>query len=130
MDFLKYISTPANTSENTPLITTLKLTKGRLSGGFLFFPTGPAGLLHFRAEIGVHQIIPFNTGENYRLNGCIAPFHLEIDILQPPFCVDCITWNDSTIYSHALTVCFFLNPIAWEDKFNLEALKEGVSGRD
>lgn len=126
MDFLKYISTPANTLESDPLVTTLKLTKGRLSGGFLYFPTGPAGLLHFRAKIGVHQIIPFNTGENYHLNGCVVPFHLEIDILQPPFYVDCVTWNDSTTYGHALTVCFFLDPLASPNKFDLTALKEAL----
>lgn len=123
MDFLKYISTPAETSESDPLVSPLKLTSGLLSGGFIYFPTGPAGLLHFRAQIGVHQIIPFNTGENYRLNNCVVPFHLEINILQPPFVVDCVTWNDSTEYDHALTVCFFLDPQG-EEKYNLSALKE------
>jgi len=123
MDFLKYISTPANTLESDPLVSALKLTSGHLSGGFIYFPTGPAGMLHFRAQIGVHQIIPFNTGENYRMNGCVVPFHLEIDILQPPFYVDCITWNDSTTHAHALTVCFFLNPLTSPNKFDLEALK-------
>lgn len=130
MDFLRYITTPKNTTEDDPLVTTLKITKGRLSGGFVYFPTGPAGLLHFRAQIGVHQIIPFNTGANYRLNGCVVPFHLAIDLPDAPFCVDCITWNDSTLYDHALTVCFFLDPLGWEDRFNLQALKEVLSGRD
>jgi hypothetical protein len=123
MDFLQYISTPKNTKEQDPLLTPLKLTRGRLAGGFIYFPTGPAGLLHFRAQIGVHQIVPFNTGENYRMNGCVVPFHLEIDVLQPPFYVECITWNDSTTHAHALTVCFFLNPKESANKFDLEALK-------
>jgi hypothetical protein len=127
MDFLKYISTPANTSEDDPLVTALKLTSGHLSGGFIYFPTGPAGLLHFRAQIGVHQIIPFNTGENYRLNGCVVPFHLAIDLPDAPFCVDCLTWNDSTVHSHALTVCFFLDPPAGGNQFNLKALKGGLN---
>lgn len=124
MDFLKYISTPASTSESEPKISTIKLTKGRLSGGFLFFPAGPAGKLHFRAEIGVHQIAPFNTGENYRLNNCVVPFHLEIDLLEAPYRIECITWNDSTEYSHALTACFFIDPLRMKNQFNLQALKE------
>ena len=79
-------------------------------GGFLFFPSGPAGTLHFIARIGVHQILPFNTGENYRLDDCIIPFDLGIDLLEPPYLIDFITWNDSILYPHALTVCFFLKP--------------------
>lgn len=122
MDFLKYISTDKKYGENDPLVTPLKLTKGRLTGGFVYFPTGPAGLLHFLARIGIHQIIPFNTGQNYRLNHCVVPFHLAIDLHEPPFEVDCITWNDSTQYSHALTVCFFLEP-SFRNKFDLETLK-------
>ena len=121
MDFIQYISTPKNTTELAPLTTTLKLTKGRLTGGFLYFPSGPAGLLHFCARIGVHQILPFNTDENFRLDDCVVPFSLGIDLVEPPFFVDCITWNDSTLYDHALTVCFTLEPKVSKE-YDLEAL--------
>lgn len=110
MDFLLYISTPVGKTESSPLKTPLTLTAGRLVGGFLFFPRGPAGLLHFVAKIGEHQILPYNTDQNYRLNGAIAPFHLNIDFFEPPYIIDCITWNDSTTLSHVLTVVFFLEP--------------------
>jgi len=116
MDFIKYISTPITASEDAPLITTLKLTRGRLTGGFLYFPTGPAGLLHFIARIGVHQIVPFNTGDSYRLNNCVIQFHLNINLTEEPFVIDCVTWNDSTTYSHALTVCFYLSPRSKKNK--------------
>ena len=110
MDFIQYISTPVGKTEAAPLKTTITLTAGRLVGGFLFFPRGPSGYLHFIAKIGTHQILPFNTGQNYRLNGCVVPFHLDIDLLQPPFKIDCLTWNDSSSLPHVLTVAFFLNP--------------------
>jgi len=110
MDFLQYISTPVGKTESSPLKTPLTLTAGRLVGGFLFFPRGPAGLLHFIAKIGEHQILPYNTGQNYRLNGAKANFHLNIDFFEPPYIIDCITWNDSTTLSHVLTVVFFLEP--------------------
>ena len=110
MDFLQYISTPAGQTEADPLKTPLTLTAGRLVGGFLHFPRGPDGLLHFIAKIGEHQILPFNTGQNYRLNGATASFHLGIDLLQPPFIIDCITWNDSTSLPHVCNVVFFLEP--------------------
>jgi len=111
MDILQYISTPKNTLETDPLITTIKLTRGRLTGGSMYFPSGPAGKLHFIARIGVHQIIPFNTGQNIRLDDCVVPLSLGIDLLEPPFELDCETWNDSTLYDHALTLVLHIEPM-------------------
>lgn len=106
MDFIKYISTPAGQSESEPLVTTLKLTRGRLVGGNVYFPYGPAGTLHFLAKIGIHQILPFNSGESLRMDDCVFPFKLGIDLSEPPYVIDLITWNDSTENDHALTVSF------------------------
>jgi hypothetical protein len=110
MDFSKYISTPKDTPETSPLVTRLKLTKGRLTGGLLYFPSGPSGMLHFRAMVGIHQILPFNTGENFRLDDCVFPVSLGIDLNEAPYEIDLVTWNDSTLYAHALTVLFHLDP--------------------
>ena len=110
MDFTKYISTPAGTTEANPLVTPLKLTKGRLIGGFLYFPSGPAGVLHFLARIGIHQILPFNTGENFRLDDAVFRFSLGIDLADQPHVIDLITWNDSITLPHVLTVNFELDP--------------------
>lgn len=121
MDFAKYISTPVGKTEADPLITTLKLTKGRLTGGFLYFPSGPAGVLHFYARMGVHQILPFNTDEDFRLDDCAMPFTLGIDLVEPPYSVDCVTWNDSALYAHALTICFSLEPHG-SKRYDLETL--------
>jgi len=112
VDYITYISTPITATEDAPLVTTLTLSKGRLTGGFLFFPRGPSGYLHFIARIGVHQILPFNVNQSYRLNGCVVPLHLDIDFFTPPFLIDLVTWNDSTTLSHVLTVGIFLDPYA------------------
>lgn len=111
MDFTQYILTPLNTTEQQPLITIIKLTKGRLTGGSLYFPSGPAGKLHFLARIGTHQIIPFNASQNIHLDDCIFPLSLGADLDQPPYELICQTWNDSTLYDHALTLCLHLDPI-------------------
>lgn len=121
MDFVKYISTPVGRDVSNPLITTMKLTRGRLSGGFLYYPSGAAGNLHFLARIGVHQVLPFNTGQDFQLDDCVIRFSLGIDLLEPPYYIDCVTWNESTTYAHALTVCFFLNPLK-DDKRDLNSL--------
>jgi len=111
MDILQYISTPANTTEADPLLTKIKLTRGRLTGGSLYFPSGPAGKLHFLARIGVHQIIPFNTGQNIRLDDAVLPLLIGIDLLEPPYELLCETWNDSTLYAHVLTLVLHLEPM-------------------
>jgi len=111
MDIVQYISTPLGTTESNPLVTTIKLTKGRLTGGAVYFPSGPAGKLHFIARMGVHQVIPFNTGQNLRLDDCVFPFSLGFDLVEPPFDLDCETWNESTLYAHVLTVSLHLEPM-------------------
>lgn len=110
MDYVQYISTPANTTAGSPLITKVRLTRGRLTGGAVFFPSGPAGKLHFLARIGIRQIVPFNTGQNLRLDNAVFPLTIGIDLDEPPFEIDLVTWNDSTDYAHALTVCLSLQP--------------------
>jgi hypothetical protein len=111
MDISQYISTPKDTLEADPLQTTVKLTRGRLTGGSIYFPSGPAGKLHFLARIGEHQIIPFNTGQNIRLDDAVLPLSIGIDLLEPPYELLCETWNDSTLYAHVLTLVLHLEPM-------------------
>ncbi|HEA65810.1 hypothetical protein LCGC14_0823710 [marine sediment metagenome] len=129
MDFSAYISTPKNTTSAAPKITTLILTRGRLNGGFLFFPSGPAGLLHVLAKVGGHQILPFNPGESFRLDDCTISFSMGIDMLEPPFDIDIITWNDSNNYAHSLTICFYLTPSRIKKPF-IKTIKDAFSSTD
>jgi hypothetical protein len=115
MDILQYISTPKETLNADRLITTIKLTRGRLTGGSIYFPSGPAGKLHFLARIGIHQIIPFNTGQNLALDDCVFPLSLGFDLVEPPFELNCETWNDSTLYNHSLTLVLYLEPLLDKD---------------
>ena len=124
MDYVVYISTPASTTKEAPLTTSLRLSAGRLTGGFLYFPRGPSGYLHFIARVGAHQIIPFNPDQSYRLNGCVIPLHLDIDFFKPPFHIDLITWNTSTTYAHACTVGFFLDP--WKKPRGLKGIVKSL----
>ncbi len=129
MDFLAYISTPKNTPEIPGQVLKLHLTRGRLTGGFLYFPSGAAGTLHFVAMIGGTQILPFSPGQSYRLDDCVVPFSLGIDLLEPPFSVDCVTWNDSNNHVHALSVCFFVLP-AGKKRTIIQVTKNLFSGTE
>jgi len=111
MDFVYKIDTPITASFDSPQTTVAQLTRGRLVGGFLFFPSGPAGKLHFLIRTGVHQILPFNVGESYALDDCVVPLHFSLDLPEPPFHLDLITWNTSIAYPHSLTVALFLEPL-------------------
>lgn len=114
MDYVVYISTPANTLETAPLKTRLYLSKGRLTGGFLYFPRGPSGYLHFIAKTGTHQIAPYNIDQSYRLNGCVIPLYLNIDLFDPPYIIDFFTWSPGAKADHAMTVGIFLDP--WQKR--------------
>ena len=115
MDILQHIITPKNTPESEPLTTIIKLTRGRLTSGSICFPPGPAGKLHFIARIGVHQIIPFNTGQNISLDNSILPLCPGIDLNEPPFELTCETWNESMVYNHALSLVLQLEPMIDQD---------------
>ncbi|KKN08759.1 hypothetical protein LCGC14_1053520 [marine sediment metagenome] len=129
MDFSAHISTPKNTTAAEPKVTVIHLTKGRLTGGFLFFPPGPAGTLHIIARISNHQILPFTSGENYNLDDCVIPLSLGIDLLEPPFLIDLITWNDSNNHAHLLNICFFLRP-STKKRFLVDKVKNLFSATD
>lgn len=113
MDFSKYISTAHSTySESSPLITDLLITKGRIKGGWLYFPSGPAGTLHLKVLRAGHQILPATPEEDLALNDIVVPLFINQDINDVPLSLQLYTWNTSTTLAHALTICFFLDP--WE----------------
>ncbi len=124
MDFVQYISTPAGATEAEPLVTTVKLTRGRLNGGSVYFPSGPAGKLHLVVRIAGHQIVPFNRGQSLRLDNCVLPLSIGIDLLEPPYDIDLVTWNDSTLYAHALSVRLELQPRARKNQTLKQILKD------
>ena len=123
MDFLAFIQTPKDTPESAPLITTIRLTRGRLTGGWIYFPYGPAGTLHIVITRGIHQLFPFNTGQNLSLDDAVIQLSLGIDLDQPPYQIEALTWNDSTTLQHVLSLCLFLDPHR-NRRYSLEQLKK------
>ncbi len=93
-----------------PMRTVVKLSRGRLTGGWIYFPSGPAGLLHLTVLRATHQLAPFDPQQDYSLDNVIAPLSLGFDLDQPPYQVTVLTWNESTVYEHTLTVSLTLDP--------------------
>ena len=109
MDYAITITTEHSTyTQSAPKRTALKLTRGRLAGGWLHFPPGPAGKLHIQIWQANHQIAPATPGESYALDDAIAPLDLSQDLDQKPYTIYIHTWNTSTTYDHACTVSLYL----------------------
>jgi len=113
MDYLRHITTEHSTyTEAAPKQTVMLITKGRIVGGWLFFPSGPAGTLHVVVRRGIHQVFPVDPGNSYALDDCVIPLFGGVEITQPPLQLEIITWNTSTTYNHTLTLCLFLDPFS------------------
>ena len=110
MDYIVKIDTPKETAAANPKETTLHLTAGFLSGGFLYFPSGPAGTLQVSILHGLTPIAPVNQGKYYALDDCVIPLDIKFPILEPPYLVTIKTLNSSTDYTHSVTVGLFLDP--------------------
>jgi len=123
MDYITKIDTPKDTEADNPKETTLHLTAGFLSGGFLYFPSGPAGTLQVSILHGLTPIAPVNQGKYYALDDCVIPLDIKIPLHEPPYIITILTSNSSTIYEHSVTVGLFLDPfvkkISEEKKRNL-----------
>lgn len=111
MDYIQYISTPKNTPESNPKETIIHLTRGRIVGGWVYFPYGPAGKLHLQIWRSETQIAPANRGESYCLDDAVVPLSIDIWLDEPPYILIAKTWNESTQYDHALSLAIFLQEI-------------------
>ena len=104
MNYAVEISTPMNTLQSAAVKTDLRLTEGFLRGGWIYFPAGPAGLLHCQIYHESVQIVPANRGGSLNLADVLAPVDLHLQLKYPPYLVTVLTWNLSTLYDHVLTV--------------------------
>ena len=111
MDYLYKVDTAHSTyTRNNPKRTTVKLSRGRITGGFIYFPSGPAGTLNLTVVRAGYQIAPVDPQQSYALDDCVIPISPGYDLDQPPYVLTLLTWNDSTQYSHTLTISFILDP--------------------
>lgn len=98
------ISTPANTPATSKLATTLKIEKGIITGFFVNFPSGSAGLLHAQVFREYSQIFPKSQGDFHGDNRYFSFTRLAYPILFLPYEIYAHTWNTSTKYSHQVDI--------------------------
>jgi len=111
VDYLATITTEHSTyTKAEPKRTTIKMSRGRITAGWVYFPSGPAGLLNLILLRASYQIAPVDPQQSYRLDDAIATLTPGFDLHQPPFQVTALTWNNSTTYNHTLTLSLTLDP--------------------
>ena len=97
-------------SKATPKRTVIKMSRGRITAGWVYFPSGPAGLLSLVLLRASYQVAPVDPQQAYRLDDAIATLTPGFDLHQPPYQLTALTWNDSTTYDHTLTISLTLDP--------------------
>ena len=105
------ITTVANTAETAKLKTVLKVAKGIITQIDIQFPSGPQGLLHIHLNDALHQLFPFNTGEDFSSDFVNITFRDHIPFLTEPFEIQAYTWNTDDTYDHAVIIRVGILPV-------------------
>lgn len=98
------ITTPVNTPATSKLCTILPLTQGIIHQVEFRFPPGPKALVHIQVNRAIHQLWPYNTGEDLATDDECIRFQEHYDMDQPPFQLEAYTWNESDRYPHLIIV--------------------------
>lgn len=110
MLFTAEITVPANTTEDDPQYTTLKLSRGVITRVSYRPRPGHAGLVHVQVLYNEYQLIPASRGED--LHGDAYPIewdeHEEINI--EPYVLKIRSWNLDDSYEHSFDISFAVLP--------------------
>ena len=106
MYYQQEVTVPANTTEAACTRTTLKLTKGLITGVYIFLPPGSCGLLHFQAYDKGWTIVPFNPTEDIHGDNIDILLHYNYPLVEEPFEIVVRAWNDDDSYEHSYIMGF------------------------
>lgn len=105
------ITTPANTAESNKKKTLLKVSYGIVSQIDIQFPPGPTGLLHLHINNALHQVWPFNTGEDFASHNVNISFRDFIPVLVEPYEFQAFTWNTDDTFNHLVIIRIGVLPV-------------------
>jgi len=110
MLFQASLTIPANTSEASPIIATLKIAHGIITKFMIRPRPGHAGLAHLAILHHEHQIAP--SVLNMDLHGDSYPIDWEdyYESYQPPYELILKGWNDDDTYPHTFDVFVAILP--------------------
>jgi hypothetical protein len=111
MEYEIEVEVPADTPASDPILETLKLDKGILEEGWIYFPLGCVHKVLARIYHGQFQIAPMNRDGWLRGDGARVPIASKYDLTQAPYYLTIRACSPGTTYDHAITVHVGLNPV-------------------
>lgn len=98
------IIVPANTLASAKQKTILPLSRSKIIGMMVQFPSGQVGLAHLALNVGLHQLFPTNPEASFASSAetvsWLEDYVLDIGSNQ----MEAYTWNLDTVYDHTITV--------------------------
>jgi len=104
MAYEKTITVPANTTKENPIIKEYTLEYGIITGMAVKFPAGCYGLVHVVVKRFESQILPYHEGDDINGDDETVPFITYIPMLEKPFSVKIVCWNEDDTYDHTISV--------------------------
>lgn len=106
---------PAGTQQDSPAEQLVTLTRGKIVRIGVFFPPGPATLVHCVVRHNLHQLTPANYDGDLNYDDITVTTELEYDLVDPPYELRLIGWSPTAVYQHVITFSFQLQPITGEN---------------
>ena len=104
MVYTATITTPANTTLDTPLITAVKAHRGVLYHFEVYFPPGPSGLVGVQIRVGNVQLYPVQREEYFIGDNTTIAFGDLYELKNETGIVAIHTYNVDTDYEHLVQV--------------------------
>jgi len=104
MFFAWDVEIPAGTLETNPVTQTLKLSKGVITGLWIKFPSGCAGLVKVRILRSEFQLVPLSKGEWVTGDDETIPTETFYDLEQTPAQLKFLGCSPGSGYAHKVTV--------------------------
>ena len=102
MIYVYEINTTTDYPSTNKLKTILKMQMGIIYKIEISFPPGSAGNLHIQICDALHQVWPTNEGADFAGDNVEIEFDDEYPLIQPPYELECFTWNTDTLWDHVL----------------------------
>jgi len=100
------IDIPAQTSRTTPLISTLAISQGIVTKGWLRWRYGSGNLGGVRVFYHETQIWPFSLNEWLPSSQHPLEFPSSLSIPEPPYTFSIHTYNDDDVFPHSVWLAF------------------------
>lgn len=111
------LTVPRATTPETAVREELQLDKGVVTMVELLFPPGCFELVHLRVERETHVVFPSNADGFIAGDTFPIRWSEELEVLETPFALQAVAWNEDQDFDHAITIRFEFTPDAvWQQR--------------